>query len=329
MGAQHRTHGALTALGALMAKKSNSKGASKAGRLTNLQSKLVADLVEYFQRENLGIGHHLTEEALAREFGVSRSPVAAALRFLGEFGIVKAKANHGFRLAVSGRDVTIDRLPIPEIEDRALYDRIVADRLKGDLPDDPTEAELMRKYNVTRGVLTSALVALLKDGTVERSPGYGWRFAPTLDSSEARRQSYDFRILIEPPSILLPTFEVDLAALARLRSQHEQLLTLPSSQQSRLDFINMNTRFHETIASWSGNTFVLQALRKQNRLRRLVELRGAHGIQRVIDSCNEHLAIIDALESGDFDWASKLMHRHLDIARDLVLKDDGREESAA
>lgn len=313
-----------------MAKRTKKKQKSSNARtLTNLQSKLVADLAEYFQREDLDIGHHLTEEALAKEFGVSRSPVAAALRFLSEHGIVTAKANHGFRLAVKGGDVSVDKLPIPEIEDRALYDKIIVDRLAGRLPDDPTEAELMRRYNVTRGLLTSALVALLKDGTVERSPGYGWRFVPTLDSSDARRQSYEFRILIEPPSILLPTFEVDTKVLADLRERHEQLLQSSTSKKSRLEFINTNTRFHETIAAWSGNTFILQALRKQNRLRRLVEMRGAHGVQRMIDSCNEHLAIIDALEDHDLDWASKLMYRHLDIARDLVAKEDSRADSAA
>lgn len=309
--------------------KTKRSSSSKSKKLTNLQSKLVADLTAYFQRENLDVGHHLTEEALAKEFGVSRSPVSAALRFLSQHGIVTAKANHGFRLAVQGSDVAIDKLPIPEIEDRALYDKIIVDRLEGNLPDDPTEAELMRRYNVTRGLLTSALVALLRDGTIERSAGYGWRFAPTLESNDARRQSYEFRILIEPPAMLLPGFEVDAKVLGDLRARHERFLDATNTKINRLEFIETNTRFHETIAAWSGNAFVLQALRKQNRLRRLVEIRGAHGVQRIIDSCNEHIAIIGALAEGDIDWASKLMYRHLDIARDLVTEQDSRTDSTA
>ncbi|WP_374091308.1 FCD domain-containing protein [Pseudomonas sp. TH10] len=30
--------------------------------------------------------------------------------------------------------------------------------------------------------------------------------------------------------------------------------------------------------------------------------------------CREHLAILDALEQGDNEWASTLLHRHLEVA---------------
>jgi DNA-binding GntR family transcriptional regulator len=56
-------------------------------------------------------------------------------------------------------------------------------------------------------------------------------------------------------------------------------------------------------------------VRQQNQLRRLEEF--ASFVSRPvdpIDSCREHVAIIDALLAGDLEWASSLLRRHLAVA---------------
>ena len=51
----------------------------------------------------------------------------------------------------------------------------------------------------------------------------------------------------------------------------------------------------------------------QNALRRLTEYAdyGELDADALLKSCREHLAILDALEQGDINWAVILMRQHL------------------
>ena len=68
------------------------------------------------------------------------------------------------------------------------------------------------------------------------------------------------------------------------------------------------------IAAGSSNTFIVQAVQQQNRLRRLLNLQWSYGEDRIVQSCVEHLDILTALEKNDLQWASTLMRRHLELA---------------
>ncbi|HEM46500.1 MAG TPA: FCD domain-containing protein, partial [Alphaproteobacteria bacterium] len=55
----------------------------------------------------------------------------------------------------------------------------------------------------------------------------------------------------------------------------------------------------------------------QTRLRRFMEYQFGEDRRRMELSCREHLAIIEALESGNREAAARLMREHIAIARDL------------
>ena len=44
--------------------------------------------------------------------------------------------------------------------------------------------------------------------------------------------------------------------------------------------------------------------------------------ERIVQSCREHLAIIEALGSGDLAWAEALLRRHLTQAADYTSLDE-------
>ena len=44
--------------------------------------------------------------------------------------------------------------------------------------------------------------------------------------------------------------------------------------------------------------------------------------ERIVQSCREHLAIIEALGSGDLVWAEALLRRHLTQAADYTSLDE-------
>src|SRR5690606_14464699 len=106
------------------------------------------------------------------------------------------------------------------------------------------------------------------------------------------------------------------AALEQIRLEHLNLLARPdfNSLPARQLF-ELDASFHETIAECSGNTFLLQSIQHQNRLRRLLEFASYTNGRRVREWCQEHLRIITALQEGDRARAADLMKGHLERAK--------------
>lgn len=285
-------------------------------RLSNLQAKLVGQIVEYARRNELEQGAHLVEENLAAEFGVSRSPVRFALFYLEKRGIVESRSNYGFFLADHARNLDVSALQIPKGAEQKLYETITRDRLRGVLQDIATEADLMRRYRVNRGLLSRVLLRLSQEGIAQRGDGYGWLFQPTFNSEAAHDESYRFREVLEPAALLQPTFKVDEKHMERVRKLHEQVVKNGGRKITTVEMVKLNAEFHEMIAAFAGNRFFLQAAEQQSRLRQLMEHRELSPA-RAVESCKEHLKIMDAIDSGDREWAASLMRRHLEIARKL------------
>ncbi len=260
-------------------------------------------------------GHHLREQQLGDLIGVSRTPVRSALLLLAERGIVEARRNQGFFLKALPEELLRVDLEVPATADQDLYSRIVEDRLSGALPETFTQSEIVRRFDVDRILLQRTLTHLVNDGLLARNSGRGWTFLPTLDTQVALRNSYDFRSTIEPAGLLLNTFRHDPAALERSRLQHLYLEAHPDiTSINPRQLFETDAQFHEMIAEFSGNIFFLQAVQQQNRLRRLLEFGGYTNRRRVKDWCREHVAILDAISSGQRERAAQLMAKHLQAA---------------
>jgi len=63
-----------------------------------------------------------------------------------------------------------------------------------------------------------------------------------------------------------------------------------------IELFESNSRFHETLAKWSNNRFILQSIKRVNQLRRLVEYQQASTNRKPRQTqAHEHLEILDAL----------------------------------
>ncbi|MFD7438197.1 FCD domain-containing protein [Streptomyces sp. NPDC059861] len=275
---------------------------------TELSARLSAEILAYLREENPPIGHRLTERALAELLRVSRSPVRKALRQLHRDGFIDRTESGRYLVARSAADITHERSEEPE---DPVYLRVVDDRLDGALPNRVTKTALLKRYGVTRSQLDQLLLRISNEGWIAPLPGYGWEFLPVLDSLESYRSSYRFRLLIEPPGILEPTFRVDREAIQRRRTEQRTLVESGLGSVSSAQLFDLNTRFHETIAECTGNDFIVESLARVNRLRRLIEYRQALDPERALIRCREHVELADLLLAGELPEASTFLHRHL------------------
>jgi DNA-binding GntR family transcriptional regulator len=283
-----------------------------------LADRIARQIAEHIRSEKMAEGDHLAAQALADRFRVSRAPVTAALKALAADGVVEAQPNRGFfvkAMPPAEPETTGDEDP--------LYSAIVEARLSGELPDRTSENEMMRRFGATRARLQRVLAQIAEEGWAERLPGHGWLFLATLHSTAAYEQSYRFRATIETEALLQPGYRFEPAELEQLRSEQQGLLQGGISKLPRAGLFEMNAGFHETLVAWSGNRFFLDAIKRVNRLRRLIEFRVTADRSRLEQQCREHLALLDLIERGDMLLAADFVRRH--IGQALEQKADALE----
>jgi DNA-binding GntR family transcriptional regulator len=153
------------------------------------------------------------------------------------------------------------------------------------------------------------------EGWLERLPGHGWEFQPTLSSPEVYEQSFRFRLLIEPVALLEPGYVLAPDVIEQLRNQQQAMLDGGIFSYTRSHTFQIGASFHETLVAGAQNPFLLDSIRRVNRLRRLMEYRITTGRSRMIQQCKEHLALLELVESGDLEAASQFLRKHLEGAQ--------------
>jgi len=288
---------------------------SRTMSLTPLQTRVTREIISLARRDDMAEGERLAESVLAERIGTSRTPVNVALKHLADMGVLVHDHNRGYFLAKPARELNDIAKQFFEEPDEPLYLQIAEDRLARRLPDVVSEADLMRQYNVARSVLRKVLSLMQEEGWLERQVGHGWQFLPMIDSVEAYEESYFFRAAIEPTGVLSPSFKCNSVELAQLRRRQQYIVDGGYLTMTSIELFEANSELHETIAKWSGNRFILQSVRRTDRLRRLVEYRQAKARKPRQQQAIEHLAILDAIGAQDLLKAAGLLREHIEGAR--------------
>lgn len=297
--------------------------------LTPLQARVLRDILGHARREHLKAGAHLAESLLAERIGTSRTPVNVALRHLARIGVLAHDLHRGFFLVRDASTLAELLRELSAEPDDPLYLRIADDRLARRLPDEMNEAELMRLYDTSRSVLRKVLSRIQQEGWIEKLVGHGWQFQPMIDSPEAYEESYVYRAAIEPTGLLGGGFQADPVELGELRRQQHAIVEGGFETMTAIELFESNRQFHETLARWSGNRFIVQSVRRIDQLRRLVEYRQARARAPRREQAVEHLAILDAIATGDRLQAAALMRAHLEGARLRKVRDSDIFDGAA
>lgn len=279
--------------------------------MPQIASTLAHEIARLIRQGGLADDEPLSERALAARFDVSRSPVRVALRELREAGVLAPGPRGSLRIADPAAADALAEAPAAPDGDEEVYLAIARDRLAGEIPDRISENELIRRYGSTRPRMQALLRRMAEEGWAERLPGNGWRFLPVLTSMQTYRQSYTFRQAIEPAGLRDPGFRADVPELERQLEIQRRLVAGEVLTISAVQLFAVNSALHEAIMDCSGNAFFIDALRRVNRLRRLIEYRQTVDREQARARCAEHVRMLELILSDRREEAAELMHRHL------------------
>ncbi len=279
-----------------------------------LQAELSHQLIALFIREGLTTGSALSERELAEKLSVSRSPIRAALKLLEHFQVVEPRPGGGMRLAMDSPALMRVEMTLPESPQDQLYVQIGQDRVQGQLEEHVTEADLLRRYDVPKALLTKVLTQLVSEGLLQKAQGKGWLFTRLIGCVESNKDSYELRRIIEPAAIRSPGFQPEPERFQACLAMHKQLVDGLVFETPHHALLNINAGFHQMLADFSGNRYFSEIIRQHNRMRRFTESGAVLYPERMLQSCQEHLDILEQIEARDFEWAATLMERHLGIS---------------
>jgi DNA-binding GntR family transcriptional regulator len=278
---------------------------------------LAMRVIALIREQQLDTGAHVTEQWVADALAISRTPARRALIFLADIGLVERTPRRGFHLAMPATELARVALSPDGDQDEQMYFRIIDDHLGGRFTEDFTTTELCQRYGLTARQANLVLARMESEDLIRRRAGRGWEFVRTLSTREAHDQSYRFRLIIEPAGLREPGFAIDPEQFALHRRQQESLLHGNIVLLSRSELFRYNAGFHEMLAESSGNAYLADAVKRVNRMRRLIEYNHQADRSRLVVQAREHLRLLELLESGEYEHAAQFMHTHLDVVREM------------
>lgn len=286
----------------------------KIGAMRPEQS-ITTQILGLIQSDGMAAGTHLPAQALADRLRVSRSPVNEALSYLADKGVLVRQPNRGYFLVEplgEPAEAAARRLGLAQADPvTEVYFRIAEDRLRGELPDEFTEALLKQRYGLTPAQLNAVLGRIASEGWAEKKPGYGWQFSSMLTTADSLLQSYRLRLALEPAALLEPGYQLSAPVIARCRAAEQHLLDGGIETDTADQLHDRGVRFHESLVEGSGNPFFIDTIRRVNRVRRLLSYRSMQDRSRYEQHCRQHLRLLDLIERGRHREASEAMHAHL------------------
>ena len=214
-----------------------------------------------------------------------------------------------------------------------IYNDILSRIIEGEYKEGerlPTEHALAERFSTSRPTVREALAQLRADGIIATRHGSGTtvlrrpdpnvrRFAPLETLSDIRR-CYEYRVVVEAGAASLAAQNADDKSIAAIRREWDNLQNVieTSGIGAKDDFA-----FHMAVAFASKNQFFITALSGiqeqmvfSMNLSRNLSLVKSIERQRLVQQ--EHLEVLEAIQSHDAERASTAMRAHLENAVDRM-----------
>lgn len=198
------------------------------------------------------------------------------------------------------------------------YQSLMAMLLSGELAPNEVVAErqIAMRLGVSRTPLREAIRRLEGERFLERQRS-GALVARPLPVDEFMH-ILSVRRVLEAESARLAAGNMPKAELQSIRDRIVELRNLPADHPMPPEFAQSDRDLHLMIAAASGNPVLQQMI--ENLRKRTAMFRFSRMPSRRVTVCDEHLAIIDALASGEGKTAQHVMEQHIGEVRSSILE---------
>ena len=196
----------------------------------------------------------------------------------------------------------------------------------------PPERALADLLEVSRPSLREALHILQAQGLVQIRHGQGTFVQEPIVAQELRasmmatthglNELFDAREVLEVPASKWAASKASKEDIRQLRATLNQIETVTSNSPIDFDQLQiLDAKFHLTIVGIVGNRFINQTLNVLQDVMRMsmqttLRLPGRSNVSK-----KEHHEILEAIETGNGELASKLTLQHITGARAVALAD--------
>lgn len=215
-----------------------------------------------------------------------------------------------------------NKLNIKPITERKTAKELVYHRLKSSILDRVidhkeifTETTLAESLQTSRTPIREALADLINEGLVVHVPRTGYKVREVTENE--MEQIIFLRKSIELYGVRVLTEKIDQQKLEKLYdilSKQEETI----EDSDNIAFIKLDQLFHKEILHLADLHFLSKIFSELYNLVRLMSHEALIKKGRHKDVVHEHLAILEAIASGDPELAAKTMDDHLTITVNIV-----------
>lgn len=178
------------------------------------------------------------------------------------------------------------------------------------------EEALGNEFNVSRSPVREALKALEASGFIQKMTNRTY-VVKQVRQSEVE-ELYDMRLALELYSIEILAQKPDLHdKVTKLR---DVWLAIQLEGEDNQSLADADQAFHEGLVAMVGNSVILHELQKLNERLYVFRMMDFDQPNRVDSTCKQHLAILDAVLSGNQDEARKCLRTNVIDGRNNVNK---------
>lgn len=182
--------------------------------------------------------------------------------------------------------------------------------------DHVSERTLAIKLKMSRTPVREAIHALRDEGWIAVAPWRGAFVRPVtrLEIDECTH----LRMAIEPYAVELAMPRIGAKELAYLDSLIESQKSIASQEEAHM-FITIDQNFHIYLAELTGNGKLLNIMRALRDVHLRLGVEAVQIKQRYEATLCEHIAIVEALRSGEGASAADAMRSHIRRTREALL----------
>ena len=181
-----------------------------------------------------------------------------------------------------------------------------------------TEEEICKEFGVSRSPVRETLRMLEEHGLVDKVPYRGCTVKQP--DVQAINELYDVRAILELAVVeQLATAGPQRDLVDNLARAWRRLASASSyADVEAVDLPNEDRVFHESLARATGNRTLLDMLQTINERLHFMRMFDITTVERLWDTCRQHLAILDAIAAGDAAAAKEAMRLNIEGARRQV-----------